>query len=272
MWLNQHILTSAMEAEMVEEDYIPEIPYVAAPDALRMYYGPRPYTHFEYSPETEETSWCKFPEIISRESIENSEKFLTNHAKAVLGDDTKINVFVEHNQHLPELYYRGVFRHLCQDNAMDTFVREQFDCTNKAQDIFFDKRMNRQINGKEMREIVDHLEHYGYYLLARTVHHYFNIKADNNWINSVIKPTLLSTYPAELAENTFKFMTIPEPYNTWISSADWSHLNAGQRFTDKEIFEPYLVAQDTYNDLYSPPASLGISPCKPEEFKETSYF
>lgn len=272
MWLNQHILCSAMEAEMVADDFIPEIPYVVAPDALRMYYGPRQYTHFEYSPETQECSWCKFPEVISKEAIENSEKFLTNHVKAVLGDDTNIKVFAEHNQHLPELYYRGVFNHLCQDSALDEFVRFNFDCTSKSKDIFYDKKMGKTINGQEMREIVEHLEHYGYYLLAHSVYHYFNVKADNTWIDTVIKPALLATYPAELAENTFKFMTIPEPYNSWIAAGDWSHNGAGQRFTDKEIYAPYIIAQDKFDMLYKPPASLGISPCSPEDFKETAYF
>lgn len=48
--------------------------------------------------------------------------------------------------------------------------------------------------------------------------------ANQEWLEAYVKPALETAYPEDLAKKTYSFMKVAEPYNTYITQQDWSHL------------------------------------------------
>lgn len=274
MWINQHILAFGIAIEMDRKAFAEELPFVIAPDSLRFYYGPRPYTHFEIPCDGSDVSWCEFPsdlKNITKSTVDASNKFLGNHPKAVIGDLTSIDAFIAHNQHLPEIYYRGCFRHFTQDTAFDDFIRIHYDCSRKFEDVFTRNATGETFDGKTFREQISSIEMYGYYILAKMASESFGITANNAWIDSCVKPVLLNAYADDLTANTLKFMTIPESYNTWISNGDWSHINSGF-IPDNDLYALYDDVMNRFVQWYSLPQSSEITAASKDMMENTSFF
>lgn len=220
------------------------LPYALLPDAIRMYTGERQYSHFEKSSDGKDVSYMEYPEDISNltKELVNCDKetdqyHLSDNIKpCVIGEDTDINAFYEHNAHLPENYHRGVELHLKQDICFDKFIREQIDCSDKYNDnfVFNDKHYD----GKGVRGLIADIEQWGVYVLAHAAYEQNGIVANQDWFDSNVKPLLDKTYPKEMADNTYKYMKINPDINELITNKDWSYL------------DKMPLPQETYDTLY----------------------
>ena len=207
-----------------------EISYVLLPDAIRRYCGQRQYSHFEEHPDNKEKiSWMEYPSDVkhlSKEVVDSQNKYLAeNIPSCVLGENTHIEVFEEHNRHLNPEYFAGVKKHLTQDVVFDEFIREQIDCSRKFEDKFFFK--DNCYDGKGVRSLIADIENQGVYVLAYMLHQTYGITANQEWFDKHVKRVLDREYPEDLAEGTYKYMQIPEEIDKRITEGDWTHLNDG---------------------------------------------
>lgn len=223
----QHTLATLLALNGDEEELRAEIPYVLLPDAIRRYLGPRQYSHFEVSRDGEDVSWLKYPEDIkgmTKESLMGAEKHIVEDIKpCVLGEETVISAFDDHNDHLSPIYYAGVKKHLTQDFIFDAFVRENIDCSHMYQDKFIFK--GQEYDGKGIRKVIADFEAYGLYLLAYMIYDSYGITTNQDWFDRNVKTQLDVHYSEDLANGTYGYMRIPEEINKWITEHDWSHLS-----------------------------------------------
>lgn len=223
----QHVMCGAMV--MDPDAHEKGMGALVLSDAIRAYSGPRQYSHFERSEDGKDVSWWAFPSDLkglTRESVQESLKEGSHLAEGirpcVLGEETDLGAFQEHNSHLPKEVYAGIEMHLRQDRIFDAFVREQIDCTGRYEDTFV--RNGQTMDGKEVRAMIGRMEQYGVYYLAHELYEEKGIVANQEWLETYVKPALETAYPEDLAEKTYSFMKVAEPYNTYITQQDWSHL------------------------------------------------
>lgn len=224
----QHSLMMLLSVDGDIEQFKKEIAYALLPDAIRAYSGPRPYSHFEKSEDGQTSSWMKFPldiKNLSKEMMDQVDKFLVPDIRpCCLGEDTDISAFKTHNKHLPEDYYNGVQKHLIQDMCFDKFVREQIDCSKKYESKFEIK--GKKMDDKEVRAFIANMENYGFYILSKIIEHKYGITANQEWFDQNVKPILDEFYPQDLADNTYKYMKIPERINDLITNHDFSEIGS----------------------------------------------
>lgn len=225
----QHSLATLYGLRGNCEEFDKEIPYVLLPDAIRKYCGPRQYTHFEEASDKTDISWYKFPKTIknieSKEEALDTDLHLANCVPAAIGEQTHIEEFEAHNQHLSPEYYAGVKKHLTQDCIFDEFIRQQIDCSKKYEDKFTFK--GTEYDGKGIRKVIGDIENQGLYILAYMMDKSYGITTNQEWFDRHVKDVLDREYSADLAEGTYKYMHIPEELNKRITEKDWSHLNEG---------------------------------------------
>ena len=237
----QHTLTTLFALNGNEDKLDDEIPYVLLPDAIRRYCGPRQYSHFEEHPNNKgEISWMEYPadvKNVNREVMDSQSKYLAEGIPpCVLGENTHIETFEEHNKHLNPKYLAGVKKHLTQDVVFDDFVREQIDCSKKFDDEFEFK--GKKYDGKGVRKLIADIENQGLYILAYMIHKEYGITANQEWFDKHVKQNLDREYPQDLADGTYQYMKIPEEINRRITEGDWTHLNDGE-ISLKEYLEMY---------------------------------
>ncbi len=261
----QHSLVTLFGLRGDEEEFEKQIPYVLAPDAIRRYCGPRPYSHFEETPDGRDVSYMHFPrslKSVTKESIKNERMRLADGYKpCVLGEKTHIEVFERVNGDLPPVYYAGVKKHLTQDVIFDEFVRERIGLdtsrryesmyspektTGKNVGIFtFKKPIKTQegryifdskgkkltktetIDGEGVRKLIADFENQGVYILAYMIYKAYGITANQSWLDEHVKKPLDRTYSKDLADGTYQYMKIPEDINKKITEHDWSSLEDG---------------------------------------------
>lgn len=234
-------LGNKTKKEDVEKELDAEIAYVLFPDAIRRYCGPRQYSHFEEHPTNKgEISWMEYPSDIkhvTREVMESQDKYLAeNIPPCVLGENTHIETFEEHNEHLSPEYFSGVKKHLTQDVVFDDFIREKIDCSKKFNDEFTFK--GKKYDGKGVRTLIADIENQGLYVLACMIHKAYGITANQEWFDKHVKQNLDGVYPQDLADGTYQYMHIPENINRWITEGDWTHLDEGE-ISFEEYVEMY---------------------------------
>lgn len=271
MWLMEHLLATFLAMDMNEEAFIKEAPYVALPDAIRMYTKNRQLSHFEKTSDGEDISWLEFPaevSTINQQAIDACTKHLGNHKPAVIGDETSLAEFTKHNKHLPEDYYRGCFRHLCQDISFDDYIRMYNDCSLKHEDKFKNKLTGETYTGAEFRKHVTELEQLGYFVLAKIAKEQAGITANNAWVQSFVIPALAAIYPKELLDNTCKFLVIDETYDNLISNGDFRKIDNENVTVIESLYELYDDVFNNFNINYKPLLSLDAS----DALGETAYF
>ena len=212
-----------------------EVPYVLFPDAIRRYCGPRQYSHFEEKYDGSDVSWVKFPsdiKTIDKEKMGKQPMHMVDEVKpCVLGENTNIQAFEEHNRNLPPEMYAGIKKHLIQDLMFDEFIREQIDCSKKYEDKF--EFNGKTYNGQEIRKVIGDIENHGLYVLAYMLNRSYGITANQEWFDEHVKKNLDRVYPEDLANGTYNYMKIPDVINERITNGDWSHLDEGPiRFND----------------------------------------
>ena len=207
--------------DKAQEAFQKQIPWVLLPDAIRMYVGPRQPSHFEDLPDGTDTAWMKFPTgdelaVYKKDALQESVNFYVSPKvpKCVIGEQTNLNEFDIRNYAHP--WYHQLRTHLLQDCILDAVLRDDLV---DVQDRFEDKfvvRHNRSIvlNGTELRKQVASFEQIGFLHLAGKVAKKCGIILNQQWFEENVHRALLeSDYPVELAENTYKFMQIPDEIN-----------------------------------------------------------
>lgn len=218
----QHILVllwQTLEQQNTQEKAIQvfreELPYVLLPDAIRMYGIPRQCCHFEKASFGNDVSWIEFPENIkdiNRESILDLKKYLSeNILPCHIGEQTRIEMFIEHNQHLPQPNFRGILKHLIQDVEFDRFIREVIDCSQKYNNTYTYK--GKSYNGEEIRNVISDIQAYGVFVLMQILYKQYSIIINQEWIDSTVKSVLYECYPQDMAENTCNYMKIDSKIN-----------------------------------------------------------
>lgn len=273
----------------VEDAVKKEIPYVLIPDAIRRYMGPRPYSHFEQTPDGSSISWMHFPtnlKTVSKDNIENSvNHFLAEgYRPCVLGEETHIEKFKETNGDLPSDYYYGVLKHLTQDSIFDEWIRKgigldcsrRFDSMHSPEEttaknigVYKFKRPRKSdtgeiikdnegnvvtdeetLDGAQVRNLIAEIENQGVYILAYLLNEKYGITANQEWFDKNVKGPLDEVYSQDLSNGTYNYMKIPEEINERITKGDWTHLNKG--------IIPYDVYRKMYEDVILSMAEIDI--------------
>lgn len=206
-----------------------EVAHCLLPDSIRAYIGPRPLSHFEENPDRNDISWYKYPvdlKSMTKDSALAEEKYLADiRLKSCLGENSHIFKFIETNRHLPKLEFDGVMTHLIQDYIYDDWIRKTIDCSNKYEpDAKFIFEGN-EYDSKGIRQIVEDIEQYGFYILAYLCYQNYGITINQKWFDENLFEALKRDYPLDLAESTYKYMKIPDDINEKITNKDWSGLN-----------------------------------------------
>lgn len=235
----QHTLVSLLYFNGDIEKLQTYIPYILIPDAIRMFTKRRQYSHFERGL-NHDVSWLKYPLFLKHISENQLEKYLVDEIaipNCCIGEETILETFEQHNQHLPSKYHDGVALHLCQDRVFDTFVRTVFDCEEKYDDIFIVN--GDTIDGNQFRNVINKMEQQGVYVLAKIIYDKYHIKTNQKWFDTYIYPILQDMYSADMTENTYKYMCIDSQIDTWISNCDFTHM-------DKD----FVISQARLEDMY----------------------
>lgn len=261
----QHSLVTLFGLNGDEKKFEEQIPFVLIPDAIRRYCGPRPYSHFEETPDGSAISFMHFPlslRTLSKENIGNERMFLAEgYRPCVIGETTHIEKFEQVNGDLPPLYYAGVKKHLTQDVIFDKFVREGIglDCSRRFESMYSPeettgknigiftfsrpvkdedgeyvrdeegkiKREPETLDGEGVRKLIAEFENQGLYILAYMIHKTYGITANQEWFDSHVKTALDREYSEDLANGTYQYMRIPEEIDRRITEHDWTHLEEG---------------------------------------------
>lgn len=264
----QHSLVTLFGLRGNEEEFEKQVPYILIPDAIRRYCGPRPYSHFEETPDGKDISYMHFPinlKTLTKENIGNERMHLANgYRPCVLGEKTHIEKFEQTNGDLPPIYYAGVKKHLTQDVIFDDFVREDIglDCSRRFESMYspeettgknvgiftFSRRVKdpdgqtrtveETLDGNGVRKLVADIENHGLYILAYMLHKSYGITANQEWFDKHVKKFLDEKYSQDLADGTYQYMKIPEEINRRITEHDWTHLDEG------------VIPYDVYMQMY----------------------
>lgn len=236
----QHSLITLFANNGNEKEFDKEISYVLLPDAIRKYCSSRQYSHFEINPKNGDISWIQYPvnlKELSKEKVDELHKHLSDDIiPCVLGEETMIPSFENHNRHLPMDEYFGIKKHLVQDKIFDEWIREQINCTNKYDNKFVFQ--GKEYDGNGIRELIADIENQGLYILAYMNYETYGITTNQEWFDKHVKGQLDQRYSQDLSDGTYKYMTIPEDIDKMITEHDWSKLGEG------------IIPLNTYVSLY----------------------
>ena len=201
-----------------------EIPGFLLPDAIRMYTGPREYSHFEKGKDSQgDMSYMKFPrdlKSMTRESIQESLKtngHLVARPAAVVGEQTDLQAALRSVSNLPPVMICGIMGHLVQDYKFDTLVRLLIDCSHRYDDHFKSNITGKEMNGKETRIHIQEIENALAIIMAKFIYQQTGITCNQKFFEDTIYPIIKEAYPEDLAENTCKYMKLDPKANKQIS-------------------------------------------------------
>lgn len=209
----------------VKLEFQKEVPFVVLPDGIRAYSGPRPISHFETTPDGNDISYMTFPaedvlKNMSKESFKDEVKFhhAAGYLPCVIGEKTIIREFDRHN--IGHKHYHALRVHMFQDAILDEVLREELiDASLRFQDIFVVRHdTSMKIDGKELRRQVAEFERIGFIMLAGIVYERTGEVLNNEWFKKFVEHALYEAYPADLAENTFKYMKLDDETNARITN------------------------------------------------------
>ena len=221
---------------------IREIPWLLLPDAIRAYIGPRQVSHFEKLPEGygNDCSWIKFPSesALKELSKENLNKLVSYELKdgypaCVIGEETDIGEFdIRNGVHK---HYEALRCRMIQDMYFDECLRLRIiDASQRFSDKFVIRHSKKEIDGKELREQVALFSELGFIKLVCILYEKTGILANREWFDKYVGTALENTYPADLAENTYRYMYISNELNERINSLQFE-------LTDEEKDSVYIT-------------------------------
>lgn len=225
--------------------------WILLPDAIRAYVGPRQPSHFEETPDGTDVSWMEFPmpdtlwELNKEASSEVIEYYVAATPKCVVGERTNLSTFDRHNYTHP--YFHEIRAHLLQDCILDEVVRKLVDVSNRFDDTFVVNHNHSVMTGNEFRKEIAVFEQIGFLHLVGEVYKKTGLLLNQDWYDKNVYPILLATYPRDLADNTYKYMRIPEEINLRIQKFDFDVSNEDVRIAGNNLVE---VLDDMYAKAY----------------------
>lgn len=246
----------AADPTKLNAEFQKEVPFVVLPDAIRAYSGPRPISHFEKTPDGNGVSYMTFPseeelKVLSKETFKDVVKF--HHAEGylpcVIGEKTDIREFDRKN--FGHKHYHALRVHMFQDAILDEVLREELiDASLRFQDIFTVRHdTSIKIDGTELRRQVAEFERIGFIMLAGIVYERTGTVMNNAWFKSVVEPALYAAYPADLAENTFKYMKLKDETEARITNLQFA-LTDEDRALVPMAKELDNILMDMYTEAY----------------------
>lgn len=227
-----------------------EVPWALLPDGIRAYIGQRQAGHFERATNGE-VAWMKYPAAdvlkgLNKESAKEHIKFYVPDAfpKCVIGEDTLIWEF--HQKNKTHDHYKALRIHLEQDVILDNALRERLiDHSQRFKDKFTVRHSKQEIDGAELRKQVALFEELGFVHLLGMVYAETGVVLDSDWFDKNVFCSLKRTYPADLAENTYKYMRFSPELQKRISEKDFY-------LTKEEKKSVYMAKDliDTLNAMY----------------------
>lgn len=225
MITKQHAALTLMALDSIgktEEEFKELIPWVLLSNAIRAYVGPRQPSHFEELSNQTDTSWMIFPsaatlKMLSKETAPRIIDFhVADAPKCVIGEQTHIEVFDWLNsQHE---FYHALRAHLRQDCILDAVLRDEMvEVKERFSDVFTIKHNGKKINGQELRMQIARFEELGFLRLVGMVFDSTGILLDRDWFDENVYPALKKAYPTDLADNTYRYMSISEEMNERIN-------------------------------------------------------
>jgi hypothetical protein len=218
---------SCLAADVIklETEFKDEVPFVVLPDGIRIYSGPRQISHFECTPDGNDVSFIKFPseevlKKLTKESFKSEVEFYhaDGYLPCVIGEKTDIREFDRHN--FAHKHYHALRVHMFQDAILDEVLRKELiDASLRFNDVFTVRHdTTMKIDGNELSRQVAEFERIGFIMLAGVIYNRTGSVLNNEWFKAVIEPALYAAYPAELAENTFKYMKLDDETNARITN------------------------------------------------------
>lgn len=206
-----------------------ELPFVLLPDAIRMYIGPRQAGHFEMRPERTGCSWMIYPDQDTLKNLtkETAGQLVKYHVeenvpKCVIGEYADIGAFDRRNW--GHRHYCSLRIHMLQDYVLDKALREEMiDASNRFSDKFT-ARHNRAIvmDGNLLRQEIANFEKISFVHLAGKVYESTGILMNQNWFETNVLEALRVAYPADLADNTFRYMRMSDETNRRINMLEFA--------------------------------------------------
>lgn len=229
-----------------------EIPWTLLPDAIRAYSGPRQMSHFEQTPDGTDCAWMIFPsETVLRElSKDNFGKAVKSYRpeaypKCVIGEATDVEMFDVKNY--GHSHYHALRMHMIQDIILDNVLRDKLVSVNdRFKDQFTVKWNHQVIDGATLRKQVAMFENLGFIHLAGKVYESTGKLLTNIWLEENVLQPLKKAYPADLAENTFKYMRLSAEEDARIFS-----MNFNLTAADKEGFILCDNLEDVLDEMYA---------------------
>lgn len=179
------------------------------PDAIRMY-GARQVFHFTEHPVTGKVS-----SVILRTTPDSlkgiKNKLETNLQpdipKAAVDEMSHPEVFAELN---PAWVGSGYETHLYQDMAWDTWIRTLIDVSGRFDDKFVYNKTGKVVDGATLRKDLFPMDDLLFIAVAKKIQAEYSITIDAGWFEKHVHQNLLRDYDEELAENTWKYINIPD--------------------------------------------------------------
>ena len=219
-----------------------EIPWCVLPDAIRAYIAPRRAGHFEKTPDGNGTSYMVYPnsKVLKTLTKENAHQSVEYHIpegvypKCVIGEDSDLEMFDIKNY--GHAHFEALRCHIVQDIILDKILREKLIYAEKRFSDQFTLRCNQRttINGEELRDQIAKFENHGFIHLAGKVYEKTGVILNNKWFEENVHKALLKAYPEDLAENTYKYMVLPEDVDARITAKKFA-------ITDEEKDTIYMV-------------------------------
>ena len=192
-----------------------EIPYLLLPDAIRMYTS-RQSSHFEVTSNGKSFSWLRFPEaeelkllFKGNEDILEYGFAIGGYPKAVIGEQSSVEAFDKFNKE--HSHYKSLKCHLLQDIVHDKALRENWmDTTRKYEDTYVLRHSGEEIDGIGLRRAIDALSYLQFVKFAEIFYDCSGVLLNNEWLHENVYSVLCNAYHCDMAENTFKYMILPE--------------------------------------------------------------
>lgn len=179
------------------------------PDAIRMY-GPRQVFHFTEHPVTNKVSTVVLhttPDNIKGIKNNLETNLQADLPKAAVDEMSHPEVFAQLN---PDWVGSGYETHLHQDVEWDKWIRSLIDVSGRFDDRFIYNRTGKVVDGATLRKDLFPMDDLFFIAVAKRIKEEYGINIDANWFEEHIHQSLLRDYDEDLAENTWKYINIPD--------------------------------------------------------------
>lgn len=230
-----HILTLDLYAALFKECKVTStnVALVGYPDFFRCYVGNRGFGHFTINPKTGEVSWITYPEKdvkeITKADLEAADKYDAGKpGTACIDELSRPEEFWKHNKFsLQNLFF---YIHLIQDDCYDKVPIRTFINTEKRYEGIFqfngETLTADQLRGKGPSRwetgLINLIDDQMYIRLAKAYYEETGIIANQEWIDTIVKPAIHETYSEEQANSACKFINLSERLNQIVSNKNWN--------------------------------------------------